>query len=88
MATSDWHVYIVRCQDKTLYTGVTTDVTRRIDEHNGSAKGARYTRARRPVELVWSEAQLDRSGALKREAAIKKMSRVQKERLIQAGACV
>ena len=51
-----WYVYVVRCRDDSLYTGITTELERRIEEHNHSPKGARYTRARRPVELVYSEA--------------------------------
>lgn len=71
-----WQVYIVRCADGTLYTGVSTDVARRVAEHNGCGKpGARYTRARRPVTLVYQEAAADRSAAAKREYAIKHMGR-------------
>lgn len=73
-----WHVYILRCADGTLYTGVTTDLVRRVEEHNASPKGARYTRARRPVALVYSERFASRSAASKREAAIKKLSRAAK----------
>ncbi|WP_459870850.1 GIY-YIG nuclease family protein [Endothiovibrio diazotrophicus] len=82
---SDWHVYMVRCTDGTLYTGVAVDPERRLAEHNGSALGARYTRARRPVELVYVEAAADRSAACKREAAIKRLSRAQKLRLVGEG---
>lgn len=75
-------VYILRCKDKSLYTGITTDIKRRIDEHNGVAgnekTAAKYTRARRPVELVYSESYASRSTASKREAEIKKMTRVKK----------
>ncbi len=76
-----WFVYILRCADKTLYTGVTTDVTRRIKEHN-AVKGAKYTRVRQPVSLVYQETHKDRSSAQVREAAIKKLSRQQKEALL------
>jgi putative endonuclease len=77
-----WHVYILRCADGSLYTGVAVDVARRIAQHNGElAGGARYTRGRRPVELLWSEALGSRSEAQSREADIKKKSRRQKLRL-------
>lgn len=76
---------MVRCADGSLYTGYATDIPKRVNEHNGSgpAAGARYTRGRRPVTLVYSESYKDRSGAMKRESAIKKMSRAEKEILIQ-----
>lgn len=77
-----YFVYIVKCSDGTLYTGITTDLTRRVDEHNHSPKGAKYTSARRPVELIFSEISKDKSEASKREYAIKKMSRKEKEKLI------
>jgi len=78
-----WFVYMIRCADGTLYTGITTDVARRLDEHNGHApSGARYTRARRPVELCHVETLGSRSEAARREAAIKKMNRRAKERLL------
>lgn len=77
-----WHIYILRCADDTLYTGVTTDLSRRVVEHNESLKGAKYTRVRRPVALVHSEAFETRSAACLREAAIKKLSREEKLRLL------
>lgn len=78
-----YYVYIVECVDTTLYTGIATELERRIDEHNTSGKGAKYTRARRPVKLVYSEEYSDRSTASKREYEIKKkMSRIQKLKLI------
>ena len=78
-----YYVYIVCCADDTLYTGIATDLERRIEEHNSSDKGAKYTRARRPVSLVYSEEYADRSSASKREYEIKKkMSRVEKLALI------
>jgi len=78
-----YFVYILKCADETLYTGIATELERRIEEHNGSDKGAKYTRARRPVRLVYSEEHPDRSSASKREYEIKKkMSRVEKLKLI------
>ena len=77
------YVYIVKCRDNSLYTGYTTDVSRRVWEHNHSSKGARYTRSRRPVTLVYSESYPTRSEAMKREYAIKQMSRSAKLDLIR-----
>ena len=80
-----YFVYIVKCADNTFYTGIATELERRIEEHNGSDKGAKYTRARRPVSLVYSEEYPDRSSAAKREYEIKKkMSRAQKLKLIES----
>ncbi|MDQ7045887.1 MAG: GIY-YIG nuclease family protein [Sulfurimonas sp.] len=79
-----YYVYILRCSDDTLYTGITTDISRRIDEHNNSDKGAKYTKLRRPVTLVYKEEQDNRSLASKREYAIKKLKRLDKIRLIDA----
>ena len=76
-----WTVYLARCSDGTLYTGVTTDPKRRLAEHNAGCGGA-YTRGRVPVVLVYREEVSDRSGALKREYAIKRLSRDEKERLV------
>lgn len=78
-----WFVYIVECSDKSLYTGITVDLDRRVLEHNTSNKGAKYTRPRRPVQLVYSEAHGDRSSASKRESAIKKLSRSDKLTLLR-----
>lgn len=80
---SDWWVYIVCCADHTLYTGVAKDVAKRLDEHNNSRKAAKYTRVRRPVEVVYLEPADNRSAAMKREMAIKALSRKQKQQLIQ-----
>jgi putative endonuclease len=78
-----YYVYIAQCADDTLYTGIATDLARRIEEHNSSEKGAKYTRVRRPVSLVYSEEYPDRSLASKREYEIKKkMSRAQKLKMI------
>ena len=80
-----YYVYIVQCADGTLYTGIATELARRIEEHNHSDKGAKYTRARRPVMLVYHETFEDRSSASKREYEIKKrMSRAQKLTLINS----
>lgn len=86
-ALSGWHIYMVRCADGTLYTGVTTDLARRIAEHNGVKRGgARYTRCRRPVELVWYEAAETRALACKREYALKGLSRQAKLKLVEGMA--
>jgi putative endonuclease len=77
---ASWHVYILRCADDTLYTGITNDLDRRIEQHN-RGEGARYTASRTPVALVYSEPAIDRSSAARREAAIKKLSRAEKEDL-------
>ncbi|MBI2757729.1 MAG: GIY-YIG nuclease family protein [Chloroflexi bacterium] len=76
------YCYIVECSDGTFYTGWTTDPERRVKTHN-AGRGARYTRTRRPVKLVYLEPQPDKVGALKRERAIKTMTRSQKQKLIQ-----
>ncbi|WP_328515312.1 GIY-YIG nuclease family protein [Marinobacterium marinum] len=79
-----WFVYMLRCADGSLYTGVTTDARRRVAEHNGESggKGARYTRARRPVRLVWQEGGHDRRSALQREYALKQLRKMEKEQLV------
>lgn len=80
-----WFVYILRCADDTLYTGITTDVARRLAEHNaGSAPGARYTRSRRPVALLYQETIASRSAATKREWCIKRLQRSDKLALIES----
>ena len=79
-----WWVYILRCADGTLYTGATNDLDRRLAAHN-AGRGAKYTRARRPVALVYREAAADQRAALQRAAALKKLARAAKLRLI-AGA--
>lgn len=76
-----WYVYILRCGDGTLYTGITDDVERRLTVHR-SGKGAKYTRGRGPLELVYTEELPDKSAALKRELAIKRMARPKKLELI------
>ncbi|CAI6152012.1 MAG: hypothetical protein SPLUMA1_SPLUMAMAG1_01394 [uncultured Sulfurimonas sp.] len=77
-----YFVYILKCSDNTLYTGITTDLKRRVDEHNNSDKGAKYTKLRRPVSLMYSEMSEDRSSASKREYVIKKLNRKGKLELI------
>jgi putative endonuclease len=76
-----WTVYIVECADGTLYTGVATDVVARVATHN-AGKGAKYTRGRLPVRLRYQEAAADRGAALKREHAIKRLSRASKRKLL------
>ena len=80
--SADWLMYVVECADGTYYTGITTDITRRLHEHNHSKRGAKYTRARRPVGLIYCERYTDRSEASKAEAAFKKLTRKQKETYI------
>ena len=79
----DWQVYIVRCADETFYTGITNNVPSRVDTHN-AGKGAKYTKNRLPVLLVYQENVDDKSHALKREREIKKLSRLQKSNLINS----
>jgi len=82
-----WTVYILRCADGSLYTGMTRDVARRVEEHNSSGLlAARYTRARRPVVLVYREAAATRSAACRREYRIKQMTRADKQSLVQSKA--
>ena len=78
-----WYVYILRCGDGTLYTGITDDIPRRLAAHR-AGKGAKYTRGRGPLELVYQERVPDKSAALRREAAIKRLRRREKERLIES----
>lgn len=78
-----WHLYVLRCADGTLYTGITTDPERRLREHNEDDRlAARYVRPRRPAELVYRESHPDRAAATRREGAVKRMSRGAKERLV------
>ena len=83
---TDWAVYLCRCADDSLYTGVTTDIARRMHEHNHSPRGARYTRVRRPVQLVYVEVVADRSAAQRREYQIRTLSRKAKLRLVHQGS--
>ncbi len=77
-----WYLYVVRCRDGTLYTGVTTDISRRVREHNESKRGAKYTKTRRPVELVWSKEFNNRSEAQSAEYNFKKLFHKQKWEII------
>jgi len=77
-----WHCYILECSDGTLYTGITTDIEMRLNTHN-SGKGAKYTRTRTPVILKWSKEFSDRSTASKEEYRIKKLSRLEKIKIIE-----
>jgi putative endonuclease len=79
----DWFIYMLKCSDGTFYIGISTDINRRLEEHNNSKKGASYTRGRRPVELIYQEGPMTRSSALKREIEMKKMKREDKEKLIR-----
>jgi putative endonuclease len=82
---AQWFVYMLRCADNSLYTGVTTDIERREKEHNSkTASAAKYTRVRQPVKVVYQEQAEDRSSACKREWAIKKLSKIRKEALVDA----
>jgi len=83
MNQAEWFVYILSCDDGSLYTGITNNLERRLDAHN-RGKASRYTRARLPVTLIYSERQADRSAASMREAAIKNLSRAEKDALVQA----
>ena len=82
MMEKKWFLYILRCGDGTLYTGITTDVEARLEQHR-SGKGAKYTRGRGPLEVVYTEVCEDHSAALRRELAVKALSREEKENLIQ-----
>lgn len=75
---TEWQVYICQCADGSLYTGITTNLPRRMHEHNHTASGARYTRSRRPVSLVYAETMQDRSTASAREYSIKTLTREEK----------
>lgn len=78
-----YFLYIVRCSDKSLYTGIATNVERRVREHNEGKAGAKYTRSRRPVKLVYKKKFKDRSAASRAEVLIKKLSRSEKLALIK-----
>jgi len=81
--SSEWFVYFLRCADNSLYAGITTDLQRRVKQHNQCNKlGAKYTRVRRPVNLVYHETASSRSTATQREYQLKQLSKQQKEKLI------
>ena len=80
-----YYLYIIKCADKTLYTGITTDLKRRIGEHNSTKLGAKYTSSRRPVKLVFSKKFKNRSFASKEESRIKKLKRANKLAFIDGG---
>ena len=84
MATTSWFLYLIRCKDGSLYTGVTTNVERRLAEHQ-AGKGAKYLRGKAPLTLVFQQKAGSRSAALIAEAAIKKLSKAGKERIIHSG---
>ena len=77
-----WFVYLLRCSDDSLYCGITTDLERRVQEHN-EARGSRYTRSRLPVQLVWSSPSLSKSEAYKEEYRIKRLGKDAKENLVE-----
>lgn len=79
---NNWTVYFLRCSDNSLYTGITTDIKRRLHQHNNTKLGAKYTRARRPVKLVYSETSIDKSTASKREYQLRTLTKNKKEQLV------
>jgi len=81
--TPCWFVYMVRCRDNSLYTGITTDLAKRLAQHNSDQEGARYTRGRRPVRLAYSEQAPSRSAATKREGQLKRLDAAGKNALAQ-----
>ncbi len=87
LESPDWYVYMLRCNDGSVYTGVSTDVSRRLDEHrSGGARSARYLRTRRPLELIFTQRVGSRSAALSIEYAIKQLSKPKKEALAHGEA--
>jgi putative endonuclease len=82
---SSWFVYILSCSDGTFYTGITTDIERRLGEHNAEKTGARYTRARRPVKLVYQETAESRSEAARREYRVRRLPADEKRALVARG---
>lgn len=83
----NWFVYMIRSDDGSLYTGVTTDVERRFAEHSNGKRGARFFQGRKPLEVVYTESGHTRSTACKREAEIKKLNRLQKVALVETRSC-
>jgi len=82
MKSFQWYLYIIQCNDGSLYTGITTDVARRFEEHNGSKLGAKFLRGKAPLTLKFSTSVGDKSRAARLEYRVKKLSRIQKEKLI------
>lgn len=83
LLATPWFVYYLRCADNSLYAGITTDLNRRLVEHNGCNKsGAKYTRVRRPVSLAYHETHPDRKSASQREYQLKQLTKSQKEKLV------
>ena len=80
--SADWLMYVAECSDGSYYAGITTDMTRRLNEHNRTKRGAKYTRSRRPVRLIYFESHENRSEASRAEAAFKKLTRKKKEAYI------
>ena len=78
-----YFIYILECNDGSLYTGITKDINKRLEEHNTKDTGAKYTKARRPVKLMYEESSINRSTASKREYEIKKFTRIKKLQLIK-----
>ncbi|WP_440874722.1 GIY-YIG nuclease family protein [Thalassotalea sp. PLHSN55] len=84
MQSNCWSIYLLRCADNSLYAGITTDIDRRLNEHNHSNRlGAKYTRVRRPVTLAYLEQASDRSSASQREYQLKKLTKKEKEALVK-----
>ena len=83
-AASDWQVYILKCSDGSLYTGITNDIQQRLSTHN-NGKASKYTRSRLPVELLYSEPSENRATASRREAEIKRLPRIKKLHLLTSG---
>ncbi len=79
-----WYVYLLRCNDNSLYAGITTNIERRLHQHNHTKLGAKYTRAKRPVTLAFIEIAADKSTASKKEYQLRKLPKIQKERLVSA----
>jgi len=83
VSTKEWFLYVVECSDGTLYTGITTDLKRRLNEHNNSTRGAKYTRSRRPVKYRFTMICTNQSDATKEEIKFKKLTRKQKLKFIE-----
>lgn len=84
---SNWWVYFVRCSDNSIYCGITRNIERRIKEHNQGNKGAKYTRSRRPVKLIWKLPASSRSEASKIEIRLKRLCKADKENIVDSSTC-